>query len=142
MRIDCHVHMVGNGVNGSGCRLFLRAALRKVMARIMVKELGFPASILQGNLEEVYLAKVLEWTRASSLDRVVLLAQDWVRDGQGKPIEEESALFVPNEVVLKAARENPDALLAACSVHPARGDAMEELAKCAEGGAVMMKCLP
>src|SRR4051794_12570473 len=109
MRIDCHVHMVGNGANGSGCRLFLRAALRKVMGRIMVRELGLPASILQGNLEEAYLARVLEWTRGSSLDRVVLLAQDWVRDRDGKPIEEESALYVPNEVVLKVGWENPDA---------------------------------
>jgi hypothetical protein len=133
--------MVGNGVNGSGCRLFLRKALRKLMGRFMVRELGFPVSILQGNLEEAYLNRVLEWTRNSSLTHTVLLAQDWVRDPNGAPIEEESALYIPNEVVLKIGEEN-SCILPACSIHPARPDAIDELVKCHERGAVMMKCLP
>lgn len=141
MRIDCHVHMVGNGSNGSGCRLFLRKSLRKIMARIMIRELRLPPSLLDGNLEEAYIAKVLEWTRASSLSHVVLLAQDWVRDGNGAPIESESALYVPNEVVLKIAEVN-SCILPACSIHPARPDALDELQKCHERGAIMMKCLP
>ena len=141
MRIDCHVHMVGNGVNGSGCRIFLRKALRKLMARFMVRELGFPVSILEGNLEEAYLNRVVEWTRSSSLTHTVLLAQDWVRDASGNPIELESALYVPNRVVLDIAQQH-SCILAACSIHPARPDALDELQMCHERGAVMMKCLP
>src|SRR5689334_18065682 len=106
MRIDCHVHMVGNGLNGSGCRLFLKKTLRKIMAKIMVRELGLDRSILQGNLEEAYLNRVVEWTRNSSLTHTMLLAQDWVRDSKGEPIEDESALYVPNEVVLKISEEH------------------------------------
>jgi hypothetical protein len=140
MRIDCHVHMVGNGVNGSGCRLFLRGSLRKIMARIMVRDLGLPASILDGNLEEAYLARVLEWQKASTLSHLVLLALDWVRDRDGAPIESESALYVPNEVVLDIAEKQPS-MLAACSIHPARPDAIDELVKCHERGAVMLKFL-
>src|SRR3954463_4741714 len=141
MRIDCHVHMVGNGVNGSGCRLFLRKALRKLMGRFMVRALGFPVSILEGNLEEAYLNRVVEWTRASSLTHTVLLAQDWVRDASGNPIELESALYVPNRVVFDIAQQH-SCILAACSIHPARADALDELQMCGERGAVMMKCLP
>src|SRR3954463_16110038 len=141
MRIDCHVHMVGNGVNGSGCRLMLRQSLRKLMARIMVRGLGFRASVLEGNLEDAYLQRVLEWQRASSLTHIVLLAQDWVRDGKGQPIESQSALFVPNEFVLDIAQAHPS-VLPACSIHPARPDAIDEVVKCHERGAVMMKCLP
>jgi uncharacterized protein len=141
MRIDCHVHMVGNGLNGSGCRLFLRKALRKLMGRIMIQQLGMPGSILEGNLEEVYLQRLLEWRRGSSLTHVVLLAQDWVRDANGSPIEQESALYVPNDVVLKIGEQHPD-ILPACSIHPARPDALDELERCHARGAVMMKCLP
>jgi predicted TIM-barrel fold metal-dependent hydrolase len=141
MRIDCHVHMVGNGFNGSGCRLFLRKFLRQAMARIMIHELGLDASVLQGNLEDAYLARALDWTRASSLTHIVLLAQDWVRDRDGAPIESESALYVPNDVVL-AIGEAHACVLPACSIHPARPDAIDELARCHARGAVMMKCLP
>ena len=141
MRIDCHVHMVGNGFNGSGCRLMLRQSLRKLMARLMVRGLGFSASILEGNLEDAYLQRILEWRRASSLTHIVLLAQDWVRDRGGAPIESDSALYVPNDFVLDIAQANPS-VLPACSIHPARPDAIDELVKCHERGAVMMKCLP
>jgi hypothetical protein len=141
MRIDCHVHMVGNGFNGSGCRLILKKSLRKIMARIMLRGLGLPASALQGNLEDLYLARLLEWLRASSLTHIVLLAQDWVRDRHGAPIESESALYIPNNFVLNIAQANPS-VLAACSIHPARPDAIDELVKCHARGAVMMKCLP
>src|SRR5437868_906960 len=141
MRIHCHVHMVGNGLNGSVCRLFLRKSLRKIMARIMIRGLGFPASILEGNLEETYLNRVLEWQRASSLTHVVLLAQDWVRDATGAPLEQESALYVPNDLVLKIGEQHPS-ILPACSIHPARPDAIDELVQCHQRGAVVMKCLP
>src|ERR1051325_3891045 len=107
MRIDCHVHMVGNGSNGSGCRLFLKKPLRKVMARIMLRELRLPADTLQGNLEEAYLGRIVEWMRATSLTHIMLLAQDWVRDRDGAPIESESALYVPNEVVLEIGKAHP-----------------------------------
>lgn len=141
MRIDCHVHMVGNGLNGSGCRLFLRKTLRKLMARIMVRQLALPGSILEGNLEDAYLQRVLEWRRGSSLTHIVLLAQDWVRDAGGAPIEKESALYVPNDFVLRIGEEHSD-ILPACSIHPARRDAIDELERCHARGAVMMKCLP
>lgn len=133
--------MVGNGLNGSGCRLFLRKALRKLMGRIMIQQLGLPGNILDGNLEEAYLQKLREWRRGSSLTHVVLLAQDWVRDANGNPLENESALYVPNDVVLKIGVEHSD-ILPACSIHPARADAIDELVRCHERGAVMMKCLP
>src|SRR4051812_2447714 len=100
LRIDGHVHMVGNGSNGSGCRLQLRGGLRRLMARSMMRELRLPASALTGNLEDLYLQRLLEWIRASSLSHVALLAQDWVRDARGNPLESQTALYVPNEYVL------------------------------------------
>ena len=51
------------------------------------------------------------------------------------------SFYVPNDYVLKLAREHPE-FLPAVSIHPARPDALEELERCLAGGAVMMKCLP
>jgi predicted TIM-barrel fold metal-dependent hydrolase len=48
---------------------------------------------------------------------------------------------VPNQYVLDLARKHAE-LLPAVSIHPARPDALEELDRCIEQGAVMMKCLP
>jgi hypothetical protein len=48
---------------------------------------------------------------------------------------------VPNQYVLDLARKHPE-FLPAVSIHPARRDALEELERCIEQGAVMMKCLP
>jgi predicted TIM-barrel fold metal-dependent hydrolase len=51
------------------------------------------------------------------------------------------AHFVPNDYVLKLAREHAE-FLPGVSVHPARSDAREELERCLSAGAVLMKCLP
>jgi len=48
---------------------------------------------------------------------------------------------VPNDVVLDLAAECPE-FLAGVSIHPARSDAMRELDRCLDRGAVLMKCLP
>jgi predicted TIM-barrel fold metal-dependent hydrolase len=133
--------MVGNGSNGSGCRLLLRGGLRRLMARAMMRELRLPGSALTGNLDDLYLQKLIAWIRASSLSHVALLAQDWVRDGRGNPLELQSALYIPNDYVLAIARKH-DCILPAVSIHPARRDAIDELTRCSEQGAVMMKCLP
>ena len=50
-------------------------------------------------------------------------------------------MYVPNDVVLDLAAQHP-VFLAGVSIHPARRDALEELDRCIERGAVLMKCLP
>lgn len=137
--IDMHVHIVGNGTGGTGCRLVLRG-WHKPLAAFMVRGVGLPVSALKGDLDALYVAKLLEWVRGSSLGAAVILAQDEVRDAKGA-VMEGGSFYVPNDYVLKLAREHPE-FLPAVSVHPARPDAMEELERCLAGGAVMMKCLP
>jgi predicted TIM-barrel fold metal-dependent hydrolase len=48
---------------------------------------------------------------------------------------------VPNEYVLRLAREHPE-FIPAVSIHPARPDALDELERCLVDGAAAMKCLP
>jgi len=138
--IDIHVHAVGNGSGSSGCWLRL-SPWRRPFAGLMVRHLGLSSTSLHQNLEEIYLAKLLEFVRASSLGAVVLLAQDLTRDDSGAVVENFGSHYVPNEYVLKAAREHPE-FLPGVSIHPGRPDALEELERCLAGGAALMKILP
>jgi len=135
-----HVHMVGNGGGGSGGWLRL-SGWHRWLAGFMLRQLGVAAAALQGNLEALYAEKVLQFVRDSSLDAIVLLAHERVHDPNGAPREDLGSMFVPNDVVLRLAGEYPE-ILAGVSIHPARPDALEELERCCEAGAVLMKCLP
>jgi predicted TIM-barrel fold metal-dependent hydrolase len=135
-----HVHMVGNGGGGSGGWLRL-SGWHRWLAGFMLRQLGVAAAALRGNLEALYAEKVLQFVRDSSLDAIVLLAHERVHDPNGAPREDLGSMFVPNDVVLRLAAEYPE-ILAGVSIHPARPDALEELERCCEAGAVLMKCLP
>jgi uncharacterized protein len=139
-RIDMHVHMVGNGKDGSGGWLRL-SPWHAWLAAFMVKQLGLPPNSLQADLEARYAELLLQYVRDSSLDAVVLLAHERVHDPDGTPREDLGSMFVPNDVVLRLARQHPE-FLAGVAIHPARRDALEELDRCVAEGAVLMKCLP
>jgi hypothetical protein len=138
--VDAHVHVVGNGSDGSGCWLQVHG-WHKPLAHLMLRHIGLPRGAMSGPLEQLYIERLLELVRGSSLGAVVILAHDEVRDGQGRIMEGVGSFYVPNDYVLKLAKQYPE-LLPAVSIHPARPDALEELDRCLAGGAVMMKCLP
>jgi len=139
-RIDAHVHMVGNGLAGSGGWLRLKG-WHRWLAGFMLRQLGVPASALEGDLEAIYAEHLGKLVRESSMDAVVLLAHERVHDPDGTPREDLGSMFVPNDVVLGLAKQFPE-FLPGVSIHPARRDALDELERCLEGGAVLMKCLP
>lgn len=138
--IDMHVHIVGNGSGGTGCRLRV-TGWHRPLAAIMVRHIGLPGSALKGDLDRLFAERLLKLVRGSSLGAAVILAQDDVHDEQGRVMEGVGSFYVPNDYVLKLAREHKE-FLPAVSIHPARPDALEELERCLMAGAVMMKCLP
>jgi uncharacterized protein len=138
--VDMHVHIVGNGSSGSGCWIRLHG-FRRWFARWMLHDLGLPGSALDGDLDNLYVERLLELTRASSLGAVVILATEQPYHSDGSLMEGAGAAYVPNHYVLELARRHPE-FLPAVSIHPARKDALEELERCLEGGAAMMKILP
>ncbi len=141
LRIDCHVHMVGTGTGGSGC-WYRPKGLTRVGEPFLVKAVGLTVGDLHGpDFDRLYVGKLLEFIRGSSVDRAVLLAHELPHLDDGTPLPERSSLYVPNECVLKLAREHAE-FLAGVSIHPARKDALEELEKCLAGGAAALKCLP
>ncbi|MFN8392742.1 MAG: amidohydrolase family protein [Bdellovibrionota bacterium] len=139
--VDAHVHVVGNGLNGSGCWLRL-SGWNRVLARMMLRELGLPPDALHGDLERHYADRLIQYVRSSSLTAVVILAHEQVYDAAGKLLPQLGSMYIPNDYVLDLAARYPNELLPAVSIHPARPDALDELARTVEQGAVMMKCLP
>lgn len=140
MKIDCHVHVVGNGTGGTGCWYRPRGVTR-FGAPLMLRSVGLPRSTLTGDLDAIYAAQMLRFVRESSLDAAVILAQDEPHRDNGEPIVGAGSFYVPNDHVLALARRHPE-FLPAVSIHPARRDAREELERCLAAGAVMLKCLP
>jgi predicted TIM-barrel fold metal-dependent hydrolase len=141
-RIDCHVHLVGDGSSGSGCWLQMRTPLHKLMARIIVKAAGLPSGSLESGLDKAYLDRLVDMVRTSSLDSVVLLAQDLPYSDNGIAMPEKGAFYVPNEYLLKVCEEYRDLFIPAVSIHPSRPDAIEELDRCIAAGARVLKLLP
>lgn len=138
--IDGHVHIVGNGLEGSGCRLRLRG-LKKLLAAFMLKHLDLSHDPLKAHFDEFYVNYLLRLIRESSLDAAVILAQDQVYNEHGEIIENVASFYVPNDYVLSLAKQHKE-FIPAISIHPARADALEELERCLENGAAMLKLLP
>ncbi|MFM1556077.1 MAG: amidohydrolase family protein [Limisphaerales bacterium] len=139
--VDMHVHMVGNEASGNGCWIRVTAAKLPLYA-LMLRKLGIPTKALRAaDFDDLYRNRLLHFIRESAVDAVCLLAQEAVYDTNGSLLKDRGSAFVPNNLVLKLANEHPE-FLPAVSIHPARPDAMDELDRCLEAGAVMMKCLP
>ncbi|HEX5791059.1 MAG TPA: amidohydrolase family protein [Luteolibacter sp.] len=141
-KIDCHVHLVGDGSSGSGCWLQMRTPIHEVMAKVIVRLAGLPGGCLKSGLDEVMVDRLVDLVRTSTLDSVVLLAQDVPHLDNGTPKPEFGAFHVPNEYLLKVCGEHPQLFIPAVSIHPSRRDAMEELERCLEAGARVLKLLP
>jgi uncharacterized protein len=138
--IDGHVHLLGTGAGGTGCRLRRRRSHRMLEA-FMLREMGLRAADLDGDFDHRYVERLLALVRDAGLSRILILAQEDVYDDAGRPRPDVAASFVPNDYVLDLARRHPE-FVPAVSIHPARPDALEELERCLAGGAAMMKCLP
>jgi predicted TIM-barrel fold metal-dependent hydrolase len=144
--LDAHVHIIGLGVGDSGCYIH----------EDMLDSLGHPfermrfevyrrASQIE-NLEHAdseYVDVLIELMRSELHGgRAALIAFDEVYDAEGRPRPEQTRFYTPNDYVLGLAREHPDLFVPIASVHPARRDALDELTRVAEAGAVAIKWLP
>jgi predicted TIM-barrel fold metal-dependent hydrolase len=88
---------------------------------------------------EKKLADTIEGTE--KLDAAVILAFDAVHDRDGRRDDGNTHLYVTNDYVIDLCRRNRKMLFGA-SVHPYRKDAVAELERCVNAGAVLLKWLP
>ncbi len=90
-----------------------------------------------------YLDDLLTELRASRyVQQAVLLGMDGVYDQNGRLDQAQTDFLISNDHVLKTARAYPNELLAGVSINPQRRDAVEEVNRCADAGAVLVKVLP
>jgi uncharacterized protein len=141
MKIDMHVHLVGTGAAGSGC-WYRPKGYTGLGAPFMLRGVGLRGRDLAAEeFDRLYAQRLLTYVRGAGLDAILLLAQELPHRADGTPVEDQASFYVPSSYALKLAAEHPE-FLAGVSIHPARPDALEELERCLEGGAVALKCLP
>ena len=141
MRIDGHVHFVGDGSNGSGCWLRSNTLLDRIVEPIVKAQAGILRSSKELGVDQAYEEKLIQLIDQSTLDAVLLLAMDYPYDEGGNCLKEKAKFYVPNDHVLSLAKKYAQ-IIPACSIHPARKNAIEELERCAEQGAKVLKLLP
>ena len=139
--IDVHVHLAALPDGTNGCYIspkMLRSPLFRFVARQQGLPLNDPAAA-----NRIYLTRLREELAASEhVSRVVLLGMDGVYDAEGRLALAKTDFRIANEYVLATARSDPDRFLAGVSINPQRRDAVEELTRCVEAGAVLVKVLP
>jgi len=90
-----------------------------------------------------YVDDLLAELRASRhVGKAVLLGMDGVYDEHGALDTKSTHFLIANSYVLKIAKAYPDEFCAGVSINPQRRDAIEELDRCVEGGAKLVKVLP
>jgi len=90
-----------------------------------------------------YVDDLLSELRSSRhVGRAILLGMDGVYNQQGRLDEKGTEFLISNDYVLRIARLYPDDFWAGVSVNPQRGNAIEELHRCSEAGAKLVKVLP
>ena len=140
MKIDGHVHFVGDGSNGSGCWLRRNFADR-LFEPIVKSQAGILKSSQKSGVDLAYEEKLIQLIDESSLDAVLLLAMDYPYDEVGNCLQTRAKFYVPNDYVLSLA-EKYHQVIPACSIHPSRKDGIEELERCVASGAKVLKLLP
>jgi hypothetical protein len=88
---------------------------------------------------ETRLLEAIEGT--SGIEAAVVLALDAVYDREGNRDEAKTHFVVANDYVAELAQRHPKVLFGA-SAHPFRKDAVAELERCIQRGAVLLKWLP
>lgn len=139
--LDAHMHVAGLGYGGTGCFVHPKT-LNSLPFHFLRTFLGFTRKDTFERLDELVLQRILDLIReAPSITHGLIFAHDAIIDKDGTRNETLTQFYVPNEYVLKLAREHEE-LLPAVSIHPHRKDALDRLHECIEAGALALKWLP
>jgi uncharacterized protein len=144
--VDCHVHLVGMGTEGTGCYVNPRTEqlLRHPITYVKFAIYRHAAGVVDSEYpDRQYRERLLSLIKSPPMQgRALVLAFDYVHDEAGKPQPDLSEFHTPNDYVLKLAQDNPQHVLAGASIHPYRPDAVDELERVAALGARAVKWLP
>ncbi|MDH4153594.1 MAG: amidohydrolase family protein [Nitrospira sp.] len=139
--IDCHVHLAALPDGDNGCFISPKLLRSPLFRFLLWKHDLSPAQPRETN--QRYLDHLLTELRASRyVQKVVLLGMDGFYDQTGLLNRQHTDFLISNDYVFKTVRANPDVFLAGPSINPQREDAIDEVHRCADTGAVLVKVLP
>ncbi len=136
--VDMHVHLFGMEKK-NGC--WLSDSQRGHWTfPFFLRLLGLEG---EEDFDEAYVQRLVAMARGSSLHKCVLQAWDGRVDGHGKVDRNTTtSLLVPNDYMFTIVRRYPELFIACASINPYRADALDELARCADLGARVVKIHP
>jgi hypothetical protein len=143
--LDTHVHVVGLGAGGTGCRVGERMQSPLHPGEHLKFSVYLEAAGVSDltRADQQYLERLAGLVRAQAPHgRLLLFAFDEAHDEAGRPLPEATEFYTPNEYVAAVARASPELFAFCSSVHPYRADAVEALERAAGQGAVAVKWLP
>lgn len=136
--VDMHVHLFGV-LERNGCWISPKQRAHWTHAYFL-RLLHLHG---QDDLDETYVQGLVQAIRSSSVRRVVLQAWDGRINARGTVDRRETtSLLVPNDYLFRIVRRFPDVFIPCASINPYRRDALDELARCADLGARMVKIHP
>lgn len=139
--IDCHVHLAALPEGNNGCYISPKM-LNSPLFRFLLWKHGLPRDNPR-DANAKYIEDLRTELRASRhVRQAVLLGMDGVYDQAGRLNRNETHFLISNDYVFSTARAHPDDFLAGVSINPQRRDAVDEVHRCAEAGAALVKVLP
>ena len=139
--IDVHVHLAALPEGNNGCHISSRM-MRNPIFRFLAWTQGLDMRQPEA-ANARYVDRLLEeLSRSERIKQAVLLGMDGVYDAKGELILSATDFFISNRYVMRVAMRYPDHFLAGVSINPMRRDALDELEKSVEEGAVLVKVLP
>lgn len=139
--IDTHVHLAALPEGDNGCYISPRL-LQSPLFRLLFWKHGYSARDAHATNTQYVADLRRELAASTHVQQAVILGLDGVYDTRGRLNLADTHFLVSNRYVLDVARQAPSAFLAGVSINPQRADAVEEVHRCADAGAVLVKVLP
>jgi len=139
--IDIHVHLAALPEGDNGCYISPRM-LRSLAFRFLAWRHGLDPS-RPALANSTYVQRLREeLDRSERVGKAVLLGMDGVYDRNGQLDLAQTDFMISNRYLFEVVRRHPDHFLPGVSINPQRRDAINELGRCVEEGAVLVKVLP
>ncbi|HEY5533174.1 MAG TPA: amidohydrolase family protein [Candidatus Anoxymicrobiaceae bacterium] len=141
LRIDAHVHLMAADQPKHKC-LISPKRRRSLTAWYLARAAGVGMRVSDEVFDIAYADHLANLVRgARFLDKALVFGMDGLYDSSGM-LDPRTEALVSNDWAMEVTRRHPDVFIFGASIHPARPDALEELDRCAEAGAVCVKWVP
>ncbi|MHB8895553.1 MAG: amidohydrolase family protein [Candidatus Geothermincolia bacterium] len=141
LRIDAHVHLIAVDEAKHAC--FVSESKKTGLAARYIRTMAGVGGRVSDEVFDIAYADHLAAlvSRAKYLDKALVFAFDGLYDDRGR-LDSRTETLVSNDWAIEVVNRHPDVFIFGASIHPARPDALDELDRCAEAGAVCVKWVP